>query len=163
MRWREALTGVASAIVGLWWLVGKGTLFLLPGAALAVGGLALIWIGFQRARFRSEGDGPGSVQVDEGQIAYFGPLTGGVASLQELTQITLDSTLHPTHWRLRQAKVAELLIPVNADGADRLFDAFATLPGFHMEQTLSALRAQEKHSIVIWKREQETTPRVALH
>jgi hypothetical protein len=150
-RWREALAGAATVLLGLWWVAGGSGLLLLPGAVLMLGGAALIWVGLQRARFRAEGNGPGSVDVDEGEITYFGPLTGGSVALRDLTGITLDPTFHPPHWRLRQAGRPELAIPVNAAGAEQLFDAFATLPGFRMERALQALKAQREHPIVIWR------------
>lgn len=163
IRWREALAGAAAAMLGAWWLAGNSSLLALPGAALALGGIALVWIGVQRARFRSVGQGPGSVQVDEGQITYFGPLTGGAVALRELTHVTLDPSLFPSHWRLKESGAPELLIPVNAAGADRLFDAFSTLPGFHMEQALAALRSEDKHSIVIWEQTGTRSARASLH
>ncbi|MEM9577486.1 MAG: hypothetical protein AAF999_10790 [Pseudomonadota bacterium] len=163
IRWREALVGGAAGALGIWWLLGNSPLLLLPGAVLGIGGLALIWIGVQRARFRSAGQGPGTVQVDEGQITYFGPLTGGAVALRELTHVTLDASLYPAHWRLKQDGAQELLVPVNAAGAERLFDAFSTLPGFHMEQALAALRSEKKHSIVIWEGPKARAARVSLH
>lgn len=152
MRWREVLVGAGAFFLGVWWLAGPMGLLKLPGAVVVIAGAALIWVGVQRARFRGKGQGPGSVSVDEGQINYFGPLTGGAVALREMTRITLDPGLHPTHWRLWQDGVPELLIPVNADGAERLFDAFATLPGLRMEQLLSALKTADKQPIVIWQR-----------
>lgn len=163
MRWREALAGGAAAALGLWWLIGGSSLLLLPAVALLAAGVALIWVGVQRARFRGEGQGPGAVDVDEGQITYFGPLTGGAVALRELNRVTLDPGLHPAHWRLSQEGAPELMIPVNADGAERLFDAFATLSGFRMEQALAALRTKEKHPIVIWQRNASISAQSTLH
>lgn len=162
-RWREVLVGGVALLIGLLWLSGSSQLLLLPGVAFALGGAALIWVGVQRARFRGEGQGPGSVQVDEGQITYFGPLTGGVVDLRELTQIVLDHGLYPAHWRMRQAGAHDLLIPVNAEGADGLFDAFATLPGMRMELALAALKSHEQQPIVIWRRELSITARLSGH
>ncbi len=163
MRWREVLAGVAAVALGAWWLGGGSKLLLLPAAVLLVAGAALIWVGVQRARFRGEGQGPGSVDVDEGQITYFGPLTGGAVALRELNRVTLDPSLHPAHWRLSQDSAPELMIPVNADGAERLFDAFATLPGLRMEQALAALKTKEKHPIVIWRRNVSISAHPSLH
>jgi hypothetical protein len=163
LRWREAGVGLLACALGLWWALAKGGLFLLPGIALLIAGAALIWIGVQRARFRAEGQGPGSVQVDEGQITYYGPLTGGAVALREITAITYDSTLHPAHWRLRMGAVPELLIPVNAEGSDGLFDAFATLPGFRMTHALNALQGREPHPIVIWQRDMSIAAQRTLH
>ena len=163
IRWREALAGLVVLVLGAWWLGGNSQVLMLPAVALMILGLALIWIGIQRARFRGEGQGPGTVDVDEGQITYFGPLTGGAVAVREITRVTLDPGLHPMHWRLRQGGAPELLIPVNAAGADRLFDVFATLPGLRMEHALSALKTTEKHSIVIWQRDLSISAQSALH
>ncbi|MFK7763690.1 MAG: hypothetical protein AB8B62_10535 [Roseobacter sp.] len=163
VRFREVLAGVGAALLGLWWLWGASPLLMLPGVALALAGIALIWLGLQRAKFRGEGLGPGSVQVDEGQITYFGPLTGGAVDLRDLTQITFDGTLFPAHWQLHQPGVPDLLIPRNAEGSERLFDAFATLPGFRMQSALSVLGSDEKHSIVIWQRTPVARASIALH
>ncbi|MGC3938582.1 hypothetical protein ACOTTU_12330 [Roseobacter sp. EG26] len=163
LRWREALAGAFMVAVGLWWLLGPGRLLIFPAAALIVAGGALIWIGVQRARFRNAGEGPGSVRVDEGQITYFGPLTGGAVALQELSQLTLDKGLFPAHWRLRQPGHPELLIPINAEGADALFDAFATLSGLRTERMLSALQTKGKHPIVIWQRDPSANAQISLH
>lgn len=163
MRWREVLVGSAAVLLGLWWLAGPRGLLSLPAAVLILGGGALIWIGVQRARFRSAGAGPGAVQVDEGQITYFGPLTGGSVSLRELSAITLDPTLHPTHWRLEEPGQPPLLIPVNSEGADTLFDAFATLPEFRMTHALAIMKAPGVHPIVIWHRDLSISAQRTLH
>ncbi len=163
LRWREVLAGAFAFLLGLWWLVGPGNLLILPGVALMVAGAALIWVGAQRARFRSAGQGPGAVQVDEGQITYFGPLTGGAVDLRDLDRVVLDPTLHPTHWRLRQRGHPELLIPVNAEGAEALFDAFATLEGLRMAQVLSALNSLENLPVVVWQRDLVISAQATLH
>ena len=163
IKWREALIGAAALMLGLWWLAGPGRLLTLPALGLIIAGGALIWIGVQRARFRSAGHGPGAVSVDEGQITYLGPLTGGAVATRELSSVTLDPTLHPAHWRLSQPEQPELLIPVNAEGADKLFDAFATLPGLRMEQVLRAKATKAAHPIVIWQRTPLKHAQLPLH
>lgn len=157
-RWREALSGAAVGLVGLWWaLTAHGILAWLGWALAAVGG-GLIAAGLQRGRFRLGRDGPGIVRVDEGQIAYFGPWNGGIAALSELEEITLDRRSAPPVWRLRQLGRAELEIPVTAEGAEALFDAFSALPSFDMRAMLAALHAVETRPIVIWKK-----PSLRLH
>ncbi|WP_300037833.1 hypothetical protein [uncultured Roseobacter sp.] len=163
MRWREVLVGSAALLTGLWWLAGPGRLLTIPALALLLAGVALIWIGVQRARFRSAGTGPGSVDVDEGQITYFGPLTGGAVALRELRRLTLDGTARPAHWRLEQPGQPALMIPVNADGAEALFDAFATLPGLRTAQMLRALEHPAHDQIVIWQRDIAIPAQGAVH
>lgn len=162
-RWREVLAGAAISLVGLWWIVGPGRLLAVPGWAMVLGGAALGVIGVQRARFRSGGGGPGAVQVNEGQIAYFGPLTGGVVALQALERLSLDARAHPAHWRLDVPGQDAVLIPVNAAGSEGLFDAFATLPGLRTERMLSELRAKRDHAVVIWERKPLRPAHALLH
>ena len=151
-RWREVLIGVIVAVLGLWWLAQSTGLLRFIAPAVLVGAGALIMIGFQRGRFRGPGDRVGTVQVIEGQITYFGPLSGGAVAMREVTRLTLDGTQHPAHWRLDQKNLPSVHIPVNADGADALFDAFATLPGLRTERMLSQLQAQPHTAVVIWER-----------
>jgi len=44
------------------------------------------------------------------------------------------------------------MIPVDADGADALFDAFASLPGLKTEHMLGQLRAAPDRPVLIWQR-----------
>ena len=162
-RWREVLVAAAMALLGLWLITGPGLLLAVPGWALVLGGMALCFVGFQRARFRGTGDGVGAVQMDEGQISYFGPLTGGVIALQSLERLTLDATLHPPHWKLDAAGQPPVLIPVNAAGSDALFDAFATLPDLRTERMLTELRAKRGHAVVIWERKPLRPAHALLH
>jgi len=163
LRWREVLVAAGMVLLGLWWIIGPGQLLALPGWALVLAGVALGAVGVQRARFRGASGGVGAVQIDEGQIAYFGPLTGGVVALTALERLSLDATMHPAHWRLDAADQAPVLIPVDAAGADALFDAFATLPGLRTQRMLSQLRAGHPHAVVIWERTPLRPAHALLH
>jgi hypothetical protein len=151
-RWREAIAGGLIALFGLWLVSGPGFLLAVPGYAFLAGGLALIWMGIQRGRFRGPDGGAGAVQIVEGQVTYFGPLTGGTVALRELESLSIEGSMYPAHWRLAQDGQPPLLIPVNAAGSDALFDAFATLPGLRTERMLSALRSNPHQSVLIWQR-----------
>jgi hypothetical protein len=94
--------------------------------------------------------------VDEGQVTYFGPLTGGTVALREMSRLILDGAQRPAHWRLEQPDHAPVMIPVNADGADFLFDAFASLPGLKTENMLVQLRDAPTKPVLIWEREAPT-------
>ena len=152
-RWREVLTGLFVLAMGLWWALGAAGLLQWLGVALSAAGVILAAAGVQRGRFRNAQDGPGVVSVDEGQITYFGPLTGGAVALGDLSKVTLDPTGQPAHWRLAQPGQPELMIPVTASGADQLFDAFATLNGIRTEHMLAKLRRPGRHPVVIWQKE----------
>jgi hypothetical protein len=162
-RHREALVGAGLALLGFWWLVGPGRLLTLPAVALVVAGAALVWLGVQRSRFRGSGEGPGAVDVTEGQIAYFGPETGGVVFLRELSRVSLDKRAAPAVWRLEQAGETPLAIPADAAGADALFDAFASLPGFQTERMLAALKDDTRSCTTIWQRDPSASAQLPLH
>ena len=155
-RWREVLLGVALAVLALWWLAGPGGLLGYLAPVMLVGAGALIMVGLQRGRFRGGGGGLGTVQVDEGQVTYFGPLTGGAVALREMSRLTLDGAQRPAHWRLEQPDHAPLMIPIDADGADALFDAFASLPGLKTERMLAQLHDAPATPVVIWERARPT-------
>ncbi|WP_101065533.1 hypothetical protein [Roseovarius salinarum] len=153
LRWREALVAVGLLGVGLWWVVvGAGALRIV-GAALLVAGTGLAAAGVQRARFRTGGAGPGVVRVDEGQIVYFGPVTGGAVALSEITEISLDRSGRPGHWVIAQPGQPDLCIPLNAEGADALFDAFASLPGLRTDHMLARMRDTSSRTERIWVRD----------
>lgn len=162
-RWREVLTGGFIALLGLYWIAGPGGLLGWVGVPVTIGGGALCVIGVQRLRFRSSGAGPGTVDVDEGQIIYFGPLTGGSVDVADLQQIALDPSAHPPHWVLQQPGRPPLHIPVNAAGADALFDVFSSLPGLKTERMLAALHDGSPQLAVIWRRGAKPGPVPRLH
>ncbi|NNE52205.1 MAG: hypothetical protein HKN30_07370 [Sulfitobacter sp.] len=162
-HWREVLAGGALLLAGLWLTFRIGFLLDFVGIPMIIGGAALIWLGVQRARFRSGRGGPGAVAVDEGEVTYFGPLTGGSVALRELESLTIDGNMFPAHWRLEQRGAPPLLIPVNAEGSDALFDAFASLPGLRTEQMLSALKSNRRQAIVVWQRGTSRPEGLLLH
>ena len=161
-RWREVLGGGALAVMGLWWvLYGLGIVPWL-GWVLIAAAVALVLAGVQRARFRSTAGGPGVVVVDEGLIAYLGPHTGGAVALSEMTALALDAQ-GPRRWLLSQPGQADLEIPLDAEGADALFDAFAALPGLRSGQIVAAMRRPAPGLHLLWERAGQATPRPRLH
>ena len=151
LRWREVMIGVALFTLGMIWVLTRSGLLPYLGAGFAGLGIALIMVGRQRARFRLPGRGPGIVNVTEDQIAYFGPVTGGTIALDDLEQLSLDSTEEPAHWVLIQHGEPELCIPVTAEGAEALFDAFARLPGLKTEHMLAQMHGLSGARVVIWR------------
>jgi len=151
-RWREALAGAAVGLVAAWaWVAGMG---IVPWLAvpLGVAGAALVWTGVVRGQLRGPGTGPGVVDMTEGQLAYFGPLDGGVVALDQLEVIALDTTGTPRHWVLEAAGAPPLHIPVTAKGADTLIDAFVALPGFRMGHAVSLRQTGRGLRRVVWRR-----------
>ncbi|MFC2970409.1 hypothetical protein [Acidimangrovimonas pyrenivorans] len=151
-RWREPLAGAGAALLGLWVISFGGPFFaMLGGGAVAVGaGLAVI--GWRRLRFARGGNGPGMVEVDEGQVAYFGPLHGGYVALADMSELVLMSRHGERAWRLRQSDGTVLFVPVAATGSEALFDAFAALPGIDMQALLAALDAPPGAAHIVWRR-----------
>ncbi len=148
-QWREALVGGVVLLLGIWWASGFGVMKWL-GIGLVAVGAVLIVSGLQRGRFRIGKGGPGVVQVDEGEVAYFGPLNGGSVAIRSLSRVVLDGRSTPPVWALYQPGPAPLHIPVNAEGSDALFDAFASLDGIRTENMLARLKATPDQPVVIW-------------
>lgn len=141
-RAREVIAAGAGLAVGLWLMAQGGYLLIPLGGVLAALSLMLGLLAWRRLRFAKAGDGPGIVTVDEGQIAFFGPDTGGFVALRELAELRLVTLRGMAHWRLRQTDGQTLLIPVAAQGAAALFDAFASLPGLDSGALVAALEAR---------------------
>ncbi len=162
-RWRELLGALALLLLGLRWTIWGIGLMQITGWACVALALVLGVVGAQRMRFRLGSGGPGVVQVTEGQISYFGPLTGGAVARSEIETLRLDHTARPSHWVLEQPGQSPLAIPVTAAGADALFDVFASLPGLKTERMLSELHHKGPHQVVIWQRSPEPRSQYRLH
>lgn len=152
-RWREVAGAAAILFVGAWFfslggyiLQGLGVVFTLAGA----GWLVIAW---RRLRFARAIAAPGLVEVDEGQIGYFGAGQGlgGYVALRDLTEIRLLHLHGAQYWRLKQTDGQAVLIPVAAAGAATLYDAFATLPGIDMGRITAALDSRAAAQS-LWKR-----------
>ena len=162
-RWREALAGLALAGAGLWAALGAFGLLAWLGWAGVIAGAALVFAVVQRGRFRGRQGGPGVVEVVEGRIAYFGPEAGGTVALSEIEELRLDPTAEPAVWVLVQPERPPLSIPVNAAGADQLFDAFAALPGLQTGHLLAELERGGRWPVVIWEHPDRRVARPRLH
>jgi hypothetical protein len=138
-RWREVIAGGAVAALGLWTATRGGYLLTPLGLALAVLGAGWALTAVRRLRFQQDGEAPGIVRVTEAQIAYYGPRVGGFVGLPELSEIRLLTLRGRRIWKLKQGDGQLLHIPVESDGAETLFDAFATLPGIDMAAVVAAL------------------------
>jgi hypothetical protein len=138
-RWREVLAAAGLAAVGLW-LAALGGYILVPlGAGVMVLALGFGLLAWRRLRFAQGGDAPGVVEIDEGQVSFFGPSFGGAVALRELVELRLITMSGRRLWRLKQKDGQTLLIPVEAMGAERLFDAFSALPGMNTATLVEAV------------------------
>ncbi len=152
-RWRESLLGGVVILLGLWWLATFFSPVQWIGWAIVAAGAVWAAAGWQRARFRTTGKGPGVVQINERRLAYFGPLTGGVMDIEDLTLLELEPAAMPApHWVLSGVGGQSLAIPVNATNADALFDAFASLPGIKTQSMLDVLSRTPDARVTVWRR-----------
>ena len=138
-RWSEPALGAAVLALGLWTATRGGWLLAAGGGRVAALGAGWLVLALRRLRFRGQGDAPGLVELDESRITYMGPQIGGSISLDELTEIRLLSLRGRRAWRLRQADGQVLLVPLDAAGAEVLFDAFSSLPGLSSAALVAAL------------------------
>ena len=150
-RWREVIAAVIFAAAGGWIFALGGYFFAALGALVMATGAGLGWTALRRMRFACAPTGPGVVEIDEGQVGWFGPGVGGFVSLTELSDLGLVTVANLRCWRLKQEDGQLLLIPVAATGADRLFDAFAALPGMDPARLITALEGEVDHPFV-WRR-----------
>ncbi len=144
-----AMRGISSGSV---LLAGTGIAALLSAGLVSA---ALV----QRLRFRRLADQGGLVEVDEREIRYFGVEGCAVLSLDHLDRIDIRGSeafgnccvLHRSATGMQP-----VTIPVTARGADRLFDAFAALPGISLARLVSVSRQAAGETLTIWERARES-------
>lgn len=158
-RFREPLAAAALLLVGLFVAMQGGWVLLPVGGAIATFSAGWATVALRRLRFAQGVAAPGMVEVDEGQVGYLGPAFGGYVSLPDLIELRLVTMRGRRLWRLRQSDGQALLIPVDAAGAERLFDAFASLPGMDTGSLTAALAPAPDRTAsiaaetrVIWRR-----------
>lgn len=150
-RWREVIASAALVGAALWIGTRGGPLLAAIGLLLGAGALGLGRLAWQRLRFARTPDGPGIVEIDEGQIGWYGPGIGGYVALDDLSLVGLITVAKLRVWRLAQTDGQVLLIPTHAQGADALFDALSSLPGMTPGALLAALDSTAD-TPAIWRR-----------
>lgn len=151
-RWSGVLLSLAILGLGLWIALRTFGITFWLGVSIALAGALSLVAALQRMRFAAGTGGPGMVEIDEGAIGYFGPLSGGVVSRSEMTALVLDRTGKPAHWALSQPGQEDVMIPMTAKGADALFDVFAALPGMRTEQMLGEMRRTAPGRVLLWQK-----------
>ncbi|SER83593.1 hypothetical protein SAMN04490244_103176 [Tranquillimonas rosea] len=153
-RWREALAGGGAILLGLWWALVTGGLMLWIGIVVVLGGVALAVSGIQRGRFRRGGGGPGVVQLVEGQLGYFGPLTGGVVATDDITFLGLTALPGGrAQWDVVGGDGTNLSIPTDAEGAEAMLDVIARFPDLRTEDVLSRLSKSPVQGGTVWRKD----------
>lgn len=153
LHWREAIAAAGVVLAGIWMISLGGLLLQGLGLAVVVIGSAYLWVAVRRGRFRSGRGGPGVVQLDEGQIRYFGPFHGGSVALVALHSIRLVTEAGGrARWQLIDDEGRSLLIPADAEGSRLLFDAFAALEGMDAARLVALSRQTGPGTREIWQR-----------
>jgi hypothetical protein len=151
-RWQEVLAALCVIGLGLWIAAAPGPIVRGFGFVLIAGGALALVPAIRRARFATTGEGAGVVRIDEGRILYMGPHSGGTVAVQELHSLALRTDhLGGRAWVLTEPGQM-LVIPVDAAGADALFDAFAALPGLAVRDILRALETPGEGTKTLWRR-----------
>lgn len=153
-RWREVLAAVGVTALGAHWFATSFGLFQAVGALISMLGVIWLLVASRRARFDRGGGGAGVVTIDEGRVAYFGPDVGGTLAIAGLVSVRMrvDET-GGKRWHLLAQDTTPLDIPVNAEGAEALFDVFANLPGLEMKVVQAALDKRLPEEVLLWHAE----------
>lgn len=151
-RYREIALCLAAVAFGLWVYSRGGLFYAVLGLSIATFSLGLSVAAWRRLRFAISGEAPGVLTIDEGAIAYFGPVSGGAVALSELTLIEILPQEGQHAWRLSQADGHAITIPTGARGAERLFDVFGALPGARAETFIAALAHPPQGPRRLWMR-----------
>ena len=153
-RWRELIVAEILFFFGLWWALTSSGPVKWMGWIVVVLAIGLSIAGVLRGRFRQSGQGPGVVKILERRVGYFGPLTGGAIDWAQAALLELEPNAKPApHWILSDVNGQVVEIPVNAEGADALFDAFASREGINMQATVDVLSRTSTERVVIWQKE----------
>lgn len=147
--WREPLGWGAVALLGMIIIAtgyaGLGR--LLVGSLLIGVGLLMAAGAIRRTRLGSDVPEAGVVTVDEGRIAYLGPIEGGVLGLSTLDRVEVSAG----DWVLTGSDGTRLRIPRGALGAEALPDALAPLPGLDLARAVAAFRLGRPFPVTIWQ------------
>ena len=153
-RFFGLIIAICTICLGLYWILNSFGLLMIVGYPVTFIGTALGYSEIQRLRFNRNNEGQGIIHFVEGQITYFGPKSGGVVAVGDITRVMLRKIGRENVWVIEQPTLPALVIPTNAQGADRLFDAFVLLPSWNVEFTLSRLDDNQSHEDVIWESNQ---------
>lgn len=151
-RWQEVIAAFALMGLGLWFALTGASITMALGAVISLAGLGWALAAIQRVRFAQKSEGPGVVQLRERRLAYFGPLGGGVMDVAALAELAYEPGSFPgATWCLTDQRGQVIVIPIDAAGAEALFDVFAGLPGLQTAQILTLLSDPPARRRVLWR------------
>lgn len=155
-HWREVIVTFAiTALFGWWALASFGVMFWIWLTAMAIAaGFSLAAI--QRARFAQDGAGVGVVEVDEGVVSYLTAHMGAQVEIAALSAVMLvPQGKKKATWLLDAPGQMPVQIPLDAHGADQLFDVFVGLDGIETEKMLRQIKQMPDKPVVVWKKRTE--------
>ncbi len=159
--WREPLIWGGLTLVGLWFIwrgyAGLEPLSFLLGLGCLAAGVGLLRDAVRRTRLSQNSPAEGVVLIDEARIGYFGPRDGGFIDLPAITAVEIVTRPHvppdSSHaWVLTGDDGARLVIPLGAEGAERLFDALSPLPGIDFDAGVAAVLGPGARRAIVWRK-----------
>ncbi len=156
--WREPMLWGALLVLGVWMIwrgyAGLALVTFVAGLAATATGASLLRPAIRRVRLHSE-LGEGVVVIDEARIAYFGPRGGGFVDVPSIVGVEIVTRPYvppdSSHaWILTAEDGTRLVIPLGAEGADRLFDALSPLPGIDFDAGAAAVAARRPGRATVW-------------
>jgi hypothetical protein len=159
--WRESILIAGAGLLGLWiFWHGRSRadgITQLAGLAVLIPSIVLLLPALRVARLRHSRLDPGLVEIAERQITYMGPQFGGVVSVDALMAVDIVVSTNAAQppdvfWTLCHSDGPDLSVPFMAQGAERLPDAFAALPGFRLQDVVQAMHARKSGTYPVWKR-----------
>lgn len=158
-RWREVLVGLGISALLIWWASSSfGVVAWIAWGFVALSAVFL-FAAVQRARFASDSGGFGVVEIDEGVVSYMTPYAGGQMEIAALSAVLLiPAGRGSANWQLEAFGQTPLLIPLDAFGAEKLFDVFVQLDGIETERMLRQIKSTPDKPVVVWKKRT-----IALH
>ena len=122
-------------------------------AVVAAGSSTIVFL--QRSRFRQLRRRGGFVEVDEREIRYFSNEGCAIMSLHHLDSVEVVGDVGSDQtWVLhrRGTGLGPVVIPHGAHGTDKLFDAFAALPGIDLTRLIKGSQHSAKERYPVWRK-----------
>ena len=85
-RFSGLIIALCTICLGLYWILNSFGLLMIVGYPVTFIGIALGYSATQRLRFHRNTEGQGIVHFVEGQITYFGPESGGIVAVGDITR-----------------------------------------------------------------------------
>ena len=142
-------------------LIGSAGIFIvltsygatrIAGIFFSVVGGLIGYDAYRRFKFPSGGGGAGVVDVDERRVSYLSAEGGMSISMDTLDRIELHRNAMGRITWVFYGPEGMLLVPGNAEGTAKLFDALVALPDVNYTQAEAATQGKGPDLFLIWKR-----------